>query len=142
MAWFRRLQEECLNFSYTDCSFDPLMYLYPFLFLSSTLTEVMCTHGGMKLSSDILGHPNASAVLVRAIVGFMRNLCADDVRKENLGSSMYSKCLIKTVASAVLIFLLICLSSVFDGSMALMVAAMSEKRFSQVVHRIVVVLKK
>ena len=45
----------------------------------------MCTHGGMKLSSDILGYPCASSSLVRAVVGFMRNLCADDLRKENLG---------------------------------------------------------
>lgn len=39
----------------------------------------------MSLSSDILGYPKASAALVRAVVGFMRNLCADDMRKENLG---------------------------------------------------------
>lgn len=45
----------------------------------------MCTHGGMGLSSDILGYPKASTALVRAVVGFMRNLCADDMRKENLG---------------------------------------------------------
>ena len=49
------------------------------------ITTVMCTHGGMSLSSDILGYPKASAALVRAVVGFMRNLCADDMRKENLG---------------------------------------------------------
>ena len=47
--------------------------------------EVMCTHGGMKLSSEILGYPSASSTLVRAMVGFMRNLCADDLRKETLG---------------------------------------------------------
>ena len=46
----------------------------------------MCTHGAMALPSDILGQPNASAALVRAVVGFMRNLCADDMRKENLGT--------------------------------------------------------
>ena len=49
------------------------------------LSSVMCTHGGMGLSSDILGYPKASTALVRAVVGFMRNLCADDMRKENLG---------------------------------------------------------
>jgi hypothetical protein len=63
---------------------------------------VMCQHGGMKLSSDILGYPNASTSLVKAVVGFMRNLCADDMRKEAL---------------------------VCDGSMGLLVAAMSDKRF-------------
>ena len=47
--------------------------------------KVMCTHGGMKLSSEILGYPSASSTLVRAMVGFMRNLCADDLRKETLG---------------------------------------------------------
>lgn len=46
----------------------------------------MCTHGAMALPSDILGQSNASAALVRAVVGFMRNLCADDMRKENLGT--------------------------------------------------------
>jgi hypothetical protein len=46
----------------------------------------MCTHGAMALPSDILGQPSASAALVRAVVGFMRNLCADDMRKENLGT--------------------------------------------------------
>jgi hypothetical protein len=59
----------------------PLIYFHLFPRLS-----VMCTHGAMALPSDILGQPNASAALVRAVVGFMRNLCADDMRKENLGT--------------------------------------------------------
>jgi hypothetical protein len=65
---------------------------------------VMCQHGGMKLSKEILSLPDAPPSLVRAIIGFIRNLCADDSRKENL---------------------------VCDGSMALMVAALSESRFSE-----------
>ena len=65
--------------------------------------QIMVMHGAMSLPLDILGYPEASLPLVRSVLGFMRNLCADDVRKEKL---------------------------VYDGSMALMVAAMSEGRFA------------
>jgi hypothetical protein len=92
----------------------------------------MCTHGAMALPSDILGQPNASAALVRAVVGFMRNLCADDMRKENLGTSRHFETHIKEIQRKLTFLIFFTQSTVFDGSMALMVAAMSEKRFFEV----------
>ena len=82
----------CITYAYYASSMyrTPLLstiYHVPSLMSIGTriFTKVMCTHGGMKLSSEILGYPSASSTLVRAMVGFMRNLCADDLRKETLG---------------------------------------------------------
>ena len=61
----------------------------------------MVMHGAMSLPLDVLSYPEASLPLVRSLLGFMRNLCADDLRKEKL---------------------------VCDGSMARMVAALSTAR--------------
>jgi len=63
--------------------------------------QIMVMHGAMSLPLDVLSYPDASLPLVRSLLGFMRNLCADDLRKEKL---------------------------VCDGSMARMVAALSTAR--------------
>jgi hypothetical protein len=65
---------------------------------------IMTQHGAMELPRAILGYPDAAGKLVRSVLGFMRNLCADDQRKEKL---------------------------VNDGSLQLMVAKMSDTKLSE-----------
>jgi hypothetical protein len=46
--------------------------------------KIMAQHGAMSLPRTILAYDQASSELVRSVLGLMRNLCADDVRKEKL----------------------------------------------------------
>lgn len=46
--------------------------------------QVMSQHGAIELIRDILSYPDAPVGLVRSAVGLMRNVCADDVRKDRL----------------------------------------------------------
>ncbi len=62
--------------------------------------KTMALHGAMTLPAEILAFPNAETQLIRNCLGLMRNLCADDLRKDKL---------------------------VDDGSMRLTVAAMSKE---------------
>mmetsp|Transcript_33906 Transcript_33906/g.74672 ORF Transcript_33906/g.74672 Transcript_33906/m.74672 type:complete len:552 (-) Transcript_33906:1013-2668(-) len=65
---------------------------------------VMAHHGAIELIRSILSHPNASVSLVRSAAGLMRNVCADDVRKDRL---------------------------VGDGSLDLLVAVMSREEYAK-----------
>jgi len=69
------------------------------LITTEDAVKTMTLHGAMTLPAEILAYPQAENSLVRNCLGFMRNLCADDVRKDRLVS---------------------------DGSMRLCVAAMSK----------------
>jgi len=62
--------------------------------------KTMALHGAMALPCEILSHPGADTTLIKNCMGLMRNLCADDIRKDKL---------------------------VDDGSMRLAVAAMSKE---------------
>lgn len=46
--------------------------------------QVMSQHGAIDLIRDVLSYPEATVGLVRSAVGLMRNVCADDVRKDRL----------------------------------------------------------
>ena len=62
--------------------------------------KTMALHGAMALPCEILSYPAADTTLIKNCMGLMRNLCADDIRKDKL---------------------------VDDGSMRLAVAAMSKE---------------
>jgi hypothetical protein len=63
----------------------------------------MTNHGAMTLPIEILSLQDSPVVLIRSCVGMMRNLCADDKRKNRLVS---------------------------DGSLRLMIVAMSKKEYA------------
>ena len=65
--------------------------------------KVAAHHGAMDLPIAVLSWSDSSLSLIRSVAGVMRNLCADDIRKDRL---------------------------VADGSMALLVAALSSDKFS------------
>ena len=44
--------------------------------------QIMVQNGAMDLPMTILTSSEASVTLVRSLLGFMRNLCADDIRKD------------------------------------------------------------
>ena len=73
------------------------------LITTEEAVKVMTNHGAMKLPLAILNLPDPSVSLVRSLFGVMRNLCADDLRKTKL---------------------------VTDGSLQLMLAAMSSKKYN------------
>ena len=53
--------------------------------LSEEAVQVICRlHGAMELPPGILAWKEAPLILVRSIAGLMRNLCADDKRKNKL----------------------------------------------------------
>eukprot|EP01036_Dinobryon_divergens_P013586 gene13586-18328_t len=54
------------------------------LVLSEDAVLVVAEHGGMELPKAVLSTPSAAIPLVRSVVGLMRNLCADDQRKNRL----------------------------------------------------------
>ena len=70
------------------------------LITTEEAVKMFALHGAMALPSQILAYSLAEPSLVRYCLGLMRNLCADDVRKDKL---------------------------VADGSMRLCVAAMSQE---------------
>lgn len=52
--------------------------------LSEEAVQVVCMHGAMEIPAGVLGWKDAPLVLVRSAAGLMRNLCADDKRKNKL----------------------------------------------------------
>lgn len=60
------------------------LYAAKGLITTEESVKIMSQNGAMKLPREILSHENASVELVRSLLGVMRNLCADDVRKEKL----------------------------------------------------------
>ena len=52
--------------------------------LSEEAVQVVCMHGAMELPAGILGWSDAPLILVRSAAGLMRNICADDKRKNKL----------------------------------------------------------
>ena len=68
------------------------------LITTEDAVKTMALHGAMTLPAEILAYSDAQPVLIKYCLGLMRNLCADDIRKDKL---------------------------VGDGSMRLCVAAMS-----------------
>ena len=54
------------------------------LITTEDAVKVMASHGAMELPAAILGYPEAETSLVRFCLGLMRNLCADDLRKDRL----------------------------------------------------------
>jgi len=73
------------------------------LITTEDAVKTMALHGAMTLPAEILAFPQAESSLTRNCLGFMRNLCADDIRKDKL---------------------------VADGSMRLCVNAMSKEQHS------------
>ncbi len=73
------------------------------LITTEDAVKTMALHGAMTLPAKILAFPQAESSLTRNCLGFMRNLCADDIRKDRL---------------------------VADGSMRLCVNAMSKEQHS------------
>jgi armadillo repeat-containing protein 6 len=71
------------------------------LITSEEAVKVAAQHGAMELPLRILSWPDASVSLLRSIAGLMRNMCGDDLRKNKLVS---------------------------DGSLALLVAALSSEK--------------
>lgn len=60
------------------------LYAAKGLITTEESVKIMSQNGAMKLPKEILSHENASIELVRSLLGVMRNLCADDIRKEKL----------------------------------------------------------
>jgi hypothetical protein len=60
------------------------------LITSEEAVKVATHHGGMELPLQILSWPESPVSLMRSIAGLMRNMCADDDRKNRLGE--YSPC--------------------------------------------------
>jgi hypothetical protein len=56
------------------------------LITTEEAVKVMAQHGAMSLPRAVLGFEDATVGLVRSLIGVMRNLCADDVRKDKLVS--------------------------------------------------------
>jgi hypothetical protein len=54
------------------------------LVLSEEAVQIVCLHGAMELPRAVLRWHEAPVNLVRAVAGLMRNLCADDKRKNKL----------------------------------------------------------
>jgi hypothetical protein len=54
------------------------------LVLSEEAVQVVCLHGAMELPRAVMRWQEAPVNLVRAVAGLMRNLCADDKRKNKL----------------------------------------------------------
>lgn len=52
--------------------------------LSEEAVQVVCMHGAMDIPAGVLGWADAPLILVRSVAGLMRNLCADDKRKNKL----------------------------------------------------------
>lgn len=52
--------------------------------LSEEAVQVVCIHGAMQFPAGVLGWKDAPLLLVRSVAGLMRNLCADDKRKDKL----------------------------------------------------------
>jgi len=73
------------------------------LITTEEAVQVMTQNGAMTLPFAILSYPNATVSLVRSLIGVMRNLCADDMRKDRLVS---------------------------DGTLGLLVAAMSKDTYN------------
>lgn len=46
--------------------------------------KIMAQHGAMTLPKQILAYEEATPELIRSMLGLMRNLCADDIRKSKL----------------------------------------------------------
>ena len=64
----------------------------------------MSLHGALTLPRAILTNPDSSPSLVKSVIALMRNLCADDKRKDRLVS---------------------------DGTLDLMIAAMNKDEYSK-----------
>jgi armadillo repeat-containing protein 6 len=56
------------------------------LILSEEAVKMVCSHGLMTLPKQILQLDHAPVVLIRSLVGLLRNICADDTRKNYLVS--------------------------------------------------------
>jgi hypothetical protein len=54
------------------------------LIATEEAVAVMAQHGAVELIRAILSYPDSTPQLVRSAVGLMRNVCADDVRKDRL----------------------------------------------------------
>ncbi len=68
------------------------------LVLSEEAVQVVSLHGAMQLPSAILGWSEAPVILVRSVTGLMRNLCADDKRKNKLVADGTLHLLIRTLS--------------------------------------------
>jgi armadillo repeat-containing protein 6 len=56
------------------------------LILSEEAVKMVCSHGLMTLPKQILQLDHAPVILIRSLVGLIRNICADDGRKNYLVS--------------------------------------------------------
>lgn len=54
------------------------------LIATEEAVAVMAQHGAIQLIRDIFSYPESTVQLVRSAVGLMRNVCADDIRKDRL----------------------------------------------------------
>jgi armadillo repeat-containing protein 6 len=54
------------------------------LVLSEEAVRIVATHGAMTLPAEIMSWPQSNVSLVRSAAGLIRNLCADDMRKNIL----------------------------------------------------------
>eukprot|EP01038_Epipyxis_sp_PR26KG_P005435 gene5435-7528_t len=54
------------------------------LITTEEAVQIMSQHGAMELPRAILSYQSADINLVKSVIGLMRNLCADDVRKDKL----------------------------------------------------------
>lgn len=54
------------------------------LIATEEAVAVMAQHGAIQLIRDVFSYPASTVPLVRSAVGLMRNVCADDVRKDRL----------------------------------------------------------
>lgn len=56
------------------------------LILSEEAVKMVCSHGLMSLPKQILQLDHAPVILIRSLAGLLRNICADDNRKNSLVS--------------------------------------------------------
>ena len=56
------------------------------LIATEEAVAIMSQHGAITLIHDILSYSDSSVYLVRSCIGLMRNVCADDIRKDRLVS--------------------------------------------------------
>jgi hypothetical protein len=54
------------------------------LIATEEAVAVMAQHGAIQLIRDVFRYEGSSVLLVKSAVGLMRNVCADDVRKDRL----------------------------------------------------------
>lgn len=89
-----------------SCEFikDPLLASAALSAARSLITteesvKVMTQHGAMDLPKAILSYENATIELTRSVLGLMRNLCADDIRKDKLVADGTLELMIRALAN-------------------------------------------